>query len=397
MPSRQCCFSFFVRHAVFPRKIKAKYVPCVAQNRDWVYNGVYCIDLIKGVFIDMSNPSCPKVDIGGQAVLEGVMMKAPEHIAIAVRRENGDVIVKREKYESPAKKHKWMALPFIRGSVNMVQMLSMGMNTLTQATEMLGVEAEEPSKFEKWLAEKLGKSVDKVVMAVAAILAVCLSVGMFVLLPNLIIKAFPAAATGGMLLLKNLASGIVRIVILIAYIALAGRIPDMYRTFQYHGAEHKTVYCHEHDLPLTPANARNFTTLHPRCGTSFLLITFVLSIVFYSVIDVLVLMLTGFDLGGNYFVRILTRLLLLPVIAGISYEALKSLAHHDGPFVRMMRWPGLMMQKLTTHTPTDEMLQVAIVSMQTALNGLPEGEATEEGWVRLTKEQVNALTGVENA
>ncbi|MBR0319499.1 MAG: PhoH family protein, partial [Clostridia bacterium] len=141
MPSRQCCFSFFVRHAVFPRKIKAKYVPCVAQNRDWVYNGVYCIDLIKGVFIDMSNPSCPKVDIGGQAVLEGVMMKAPEHIAIAVRRENGDVIVKREKYESPAKKHKWMALPFIRGSVNMVQMLSMGMNTLTQATEMLGVEA----------------------------------------------------------------------------------------------------------------------------------------------------------------------------------------------------------------------------------------------------------------
>ena len=148
---------------------------------------------------------------------------------------------------------------------------------------------------------------------------------------------------------------------------------------------------------MTPANARNFTTLHPRCGTSFLLITFVLSIVFYSVIDVLVLMLTGFDLGGNYFVRILTRLLLLPVIAGISYEALKSLAHHDGPFVRMMRWPGLMMQKLTTHNPTDEMLQVAIVSMQTALNGLPEGEATEEGWVRLTKEQVNALTGVENA
>ncbi|MBR6525403.1 MAG: DUF1385 domain-containing protein [Clostridia bacterium] len=345
----------------------------------------------------MSNPSCPKVDIGGQAVLEGVMMKAPEHIAVAVRRENGDVIVKREKYESPAKEHKWMALPFIRGSVNMVQMLSMGMKTLTEATEMLGVEAEEPSKFEKWLAEKLGKSVDKVVMAVAAILAVFLSMGMFVLLPNLIIKLFPAAATGGMLLLKNLASGVVRIAILIAYIALAGRIPDMYRTFQYHGAEHKTVYCHENDLPLTPANARNFTTLHPRCGTSFLLITFVLSIVFYSVIDVLVLMLTGFDLGGNYFIRILTRLVLLPVIAGISYEVLKTLAHHDGPFVRMMRWPGLMMQKLTTHNPTDEMLQVAIVSMKTALDGLPEGEVTEEGWVRLTKEQVDALTGVEQA
>ena len=156
----------------------------------------------------MSN-SCPKVDIGGQAVLEGVMMKAPDHIAVAVRRENGDVIVKREAYTAPSKNHKWMGLPFIRGSVNMVQMLSMGMQTLTDAADMLGVESEEPSKFEKWLAAKLGKSVDKIVMAVAAVLAVCLSLGLFVLLPNLIIKLFPAAATGGMLLLKNLASGIV--------------------------------------------------------------------------------------------------------------------------------------------------------------------------------------------
>jgi len=345
----------------------------------------------------MKNPSCPKVDIGGQAVLEGVMMKAPEHIAVAVRRENGDVIVKREQYESPAKKHKWMALPFIRGSVNMVQMLSMGMKTLTDATDMLGVEAEEPSKFEKWLAAKLGKSVDKVVMAVAAVLAVILSIGLFILLPNVVIKLFPAAATGGMLLLKNLASGVVRIAILIGYILLAGRIPDMYRTFQYHGAEHKTVYCNEHDLPLTPENCRPFTTLHPRCGTSFLLITFVLSIVFYSVIDVLVLMVTGFDLGGNYLLRVLSRLLLLPVVAGISYESLKALAHHDSVLTRILRWPGMQMQRITTHNPTDEMLQVAIVSMKTALSGLPEGEMTPEGWVRLTAEQVDALTGVTRA
>ena len=361
-----------------------------------VYNSVY--DLLKQRSIyDMKNSSCPKVDIGGQAVLEGVMMKAPEHIAVAVRRENGDVIVKREQYEAPSKKHKWMALPFIRGSVNMVQMLSMGMKTLTDAADMLGTEAEEPTKFKKWLAEKLGKSVDKVVMAVAAVLAVFLSIGLFILLPNVVIKLFPAAATGGMLLLKNLASGVVRIAILIGYILLAGRIPDMYRTFQYHGAEHKTVYCNEHQLPLTPENCRPFSTLHPRCGTSFLLITFVLSIVFYSVIDVLVLMVTGFDLGGNYLLRVLSRLLLLPVVAGISYEALKALAHHDSLLTRILRWPGMQMQRITTHNPTDEMLQVAIVSMKTALDGLPEGDQTPEGWVRLTAEQVDALTGVTRA
>ncbi|MBE5776130.1 MAG: DUF1385 domain-containing protein [Clostridiales bacterium] len=384
-----CCFSFAQNCGKTPR------LRCVNRGLWYI---IVCMYLLKQRSIyDMKNPSCPKVDIGGQAVLEGVMMKAPEHIAVAVRRENGDVIVKREQYESPAKKHKWMALPFIRGSVNMVQMLSMGMKTLTDATDMLGVEAEEPSKFEKWLAAKLGKSVDKVVMAVAAVLAVILSIGLFILLPNVVIKLFPAAATGGMLLLKNLASGVVRIAILIGYILLAGRIPDMYRTFQYHGAEHKTVYCNEHDLPLTPENCRPFTTLHPRCGTSFLLITFVLSIVFYSVIDVLVLMVTGFDLGGNYLLRVLSRLLLLPVVAGISYESLKALAHHDSVLTRILRWPGMQMQRITTHNPTDEMLQVAIVSMKTALSGLPEGEMTPEGWVRLTAEQVDALTGVTRA
>lgn len=344
----------------------------------------------------MSN-SCPKVDIGGQAVLDGVMMKAPDAIAVAVRRENGDVIVKRENYTAPSKKHKWMGLPFIRGSVNMVQMLAMGMRVLTDSTEMLGLEEEEPSKFEKWLAEKLGKSVDKVVMAVAAVLAVFLAMGLFILLPNLVIKLFPAVATGGMLLLKNLVSGIVRIAILIAYIALCGRIPDMRRTFQYHGAEHKAVYCNEHGMPLTPRNAQQYTTLHPRCGTSFLMITFALSIVFFSIIDVLVLMITGFDLGGNYLVRVLSRLLLLPVIAGISYEALKGLAHHEGKLVEALRWPGLQMQRLTTKAPTDDMLQVAIISMITALNGLPEGEETPEGWIRLTSAQADALTGVERA
>lgn len=331
--------------------------------------------------------ACPRVDIGGQAVLDGVMMKGPDAIAVAVRRQNGDIVVKRDPYESPAKKHKWMGLPFIRGAVSMVQMLGLGMKVLNDSMKMLGEDAqeEEPSKFEKWLAQKLGKNIDKVVMGVAMVMAVLLSVGLFVLLPNVAVMFFPEKATGGMLLIKNLVSGIIRIALLIAYISFCGRIPDMRRTFQYHGSEHKTVYCHEHDLPLTPKNAQQFSTLHPRCGTSFLLLTFFLSIIFYSIIDVLVLQVTGFDLGAHYFWRILTRILLLPCITGISYEALKGLAHADTPLVRALRWPGLQMQRLTTKQPTDAMCEVAIVSMNAALHGLPEGETTEEGWVILKK------------
>ena len=335
-----------------------------------------------------SGAACPRADIGGQAVLDGVMMKSPDAIAVAVRRPNGDIVVKREDYEAPSKKHPWMGKPFIRGSVNMVQMLGIGMRVLEDSMKMSGNEdaQEEPSKFEKWLAEKLGKNVDKVVMAVAIVMALAMSIGLFVLLPNLIILLFPPNPTGGTLLLKNLVSGIVRIALLIAYIGFVGRIPEMKKTFQYHGSEHKTVYCHEHDLPLTPKNAQQFTTLHPRCGTSFLLLTFFLSIIFYSIIDVLVLQLTGFDLGAHYLLRVLSRIILLPCVAGISYEVLKAVAHAENPLTKALRWPGLQMQRLTTRQPSDEQCEVAIASMNAALHGLPEGEVTPEGWVILHKE-----------
>ena len=328
---------------------------------------------------------CPRVDIGGQAVLDGVMMKSPDAIAVAVRRPNGDIVVKREDYEAPSKKHPWMGKPFIRGAVNMVQMLGLGMRVLEDSMKMSGNEEaeEEPTKFEKWLAEKLGKNVDKVVMGVAIVMALAMSISLFVLLPNLIILLFPQNPTGGTLLLKNLVSGIVRIALLIGYISFVGRIPEMRKTFQYHGSEHKTVYCHEHDLPLTPKNAQQFTTLHPRCGTSFLLLTFFLSIIFYSIIDVLVLQLTGFDLGAHYLLRVLSRIILLPCVAGISYEALKALAHAETPLTRALRWPGLQMQRLTTRQPSDEQCEVAIASMNAALHGLPQGEVTPEGWVIL--------------
>ena len=320
-------------------------------------------------------------DVGGQAVLEGVMMKGPRAIGIAVRRPNGDIVVQRSEYEPLSKKHPWMGKPFIRGAVSFLTMLGQGMKVLDESTKMLGEEEEEPTKFEKWLSEKLGKGIDKVVMGVAMVLAVILSIGLFVLLPNLPTRWLSNA--GWSMLAINLLSAVIRTAILIGYIWAVGKVPDMRRTFQYHGSEHKTVYCFEHQLPLTPENAQKFSRLHPRCGTSFLLITFILSILLYTTIDYIILGITGFNISSNFFIKVLTRLLLLPLVTGVSYEVLKGLAHSEAPVCRMLRWPGLQLQRLTTREPEDAMCEVAITAMDAALSGLPEGETTPEGWVIL--------------
>lgn len=316
--------------------------------------------------------SCPRVDIGGQAVMEGVMMKAPDAIALAVRRPDNTIVVTREEYVPLSKKHKWMGLPFLRGMVNMATMLSSGMSTLQKSTEMLGVLDEEPTKFEKWLAAKLGKGIDKIVMFTAVVLAVIMSVGLFVAIPagvESLLKGAGMAPLG-----YTLIGGIVKILILVGYMIFCGLVPDVRRTFMYHGAEHKTVYCHEHDLPLTPENAQQFTTLHPRCGTAFLLIVFSISILLFLVLNVVWPI-------SNYFLRLFVHLLMLPLVAGISYEVLKGLAHSDNAVTRVLRWPGLQLQRLTTRQPDASMLECAIIAMNVALHGMPEGlPTTPEGY-----------------
>lgn len=358
--------------------------------------------------------SCPRVDIGGQAVMEGVMMKAPDAIAITVRRPDGTMVVQRKEYTPASKKHKWMGWPVIRGVINMGSMLSMGMGTLEDSMKMLGEDfEEEPSKFEKWLAEKLGKNIDKVVMGVAIVLAVIMAVGLFIALPSGVEaltgwligfnEAAPAAVEGAAAVAEaadswkgvtvTVVGGLTKVVILIAYMALCGLVPDVRRTFQYHGAEHKTVYCNENDLPLTPENARQFTTLHPRCGTAFMFIVMIISMILF--------LFVGRDISA-WLPRFLLHLALLPVVAGVSYEVLKGLAHRDNWFTRIARWPGLQMQRLTTKNPDDKMLEVAIVSMNVALHGMPENAPmTEEGWALLTdyrqSEEGYAFTDEEKA
>ena len=314
-----------------------------------------------------------RVDIGGQAVMEGVMMKGPDAIAVSVRRPDKTIVTKYTPTVPLSKKHPWMGYPFIRGIVNMVTMLSMGMSTLQQSTDMLGILDEEPTKFEKWLSKKLGKGIDKIVMGTAIVLAVVLSVFLFFMIPEAFARLLKVwMPDPSMNWLINLLSGILRILILIGYILFCSKVPDVRRTFEYHGSEHKTVYCHENGLPLTPENAQQFSTLHPRCGTSFLLIVFVISIVLFT--------LVGYQ-GTNVLWRLLSRLALFPVVAGIGYEVLKGLAHNNSKVCRALRWPGMQLQRLTTKPPTDDMCEVAIVSMNVALYGLPKDiETTPEGY-----------------
>jgi uncharacterized protein YqhQ len=315
-------------------------------------------------------------DIGGQAVLDGVMMKAPDAIAVAVRRPDRSIVVNREEYVAPSKKHKWMGWPFVRGIINMGSMLALGMRTLQQSVNMLGMPDEEPSRFEKWLSKKLGKGIDKIVMGTATVLAIVLSIVLFFAIPEGFARILKGVWTDGSLnWLVNLLSGILRILILIGYIYVCSLVPDVRRTFQYHGSEHKTVYCNEAKKPLTPENAQGYSTLHPRCGTSFLLLVFVISIILFTMV--------GYQ-GNVYILRLLSRLALLPVVAGVSYEVLKLLAHSDGLFSRALRWPGIQLQRLTTKKPDDGMVEVAIVAMNVALHGMPaHAGSTPEGWAVL--------------
>ncbi|MDO4739232.1 MAG: DUF1385 domain-containing protein [Eubacteriales bacterium] len=311
------------------------------------------------------------ISVGGQAVMEGVMMKGPKYTAIAVRESSGRIVAKRQKSISIGRKYKFLRWPILRGVVNFVVMLYSGMKTLMDSAEMAGEEMEEPSKFEKKVAQVLHVKPDDVMMITAVVLALALAIGMFFVLPTLLESLVKKVVTSKVAV--NLIGGVVRMIIFLAYVLLCSRLKEIRRVFQYHGAEHKTVYCYEAGLPLTVENARTFSTLHPRCGTSFLVIVMLISILVFTVF--------GTD-SANVFSRVGSRLALLPLVAGVSYEILKWLGRaKENALIRALKWPGLMMQKITTAEPDDKMLEVAICSLKYALDmpdALPVYEEEEE-------------------
>ncbi len=333
-------------------------------------------------FLGRRDPNAP-ISVGGQAVMEGVMMKGPKYTAVAVRESSGRIVTKRQETMLVGKKLPFLRWPIIRGVVNFVVMLYSGMKTLLDSAEMAGEEMEEPGKFEKKVAGILHVKPDDVMIGTAVVLALAMAIGLFFVLPSLAETLVRKVVSNEIAL--NLIGGVIRIIVFLVYVMLCARLKEIRRVFQYHGAEHKSVFCFEAGEELTVENARKFTTLHPRCGTSFLVIVMVISIVIFTIL--------GTD-STNALARVASKLALLPLVAGVSYEILQWLGKaKENAFVRALKWPGLMVQKITTAEPDDKMLEVAICALKLALDmpdAVPVDDEPEEAEKAEDAEEIRA-------
>lgn len=330
-----------------------------------------CIDINDNSNVDScgesprNRGSMKNSGIGGQAVIEGIMMKNKEKYAVSVRLPDGSIVTDIKEYRSITEKHKWLGLPFIRGSVNFVESMIVGMRTLTYSADFF--EEEEDNKKEKGIDDN-GKKKDEekgfmsgwVLFATVAF-SLILSIGLFMFLPQLISEALCSLLdlpVGGKFCAVT--EGIMRLVIFIIYVLLISLMDDIKRTFMYHGAEHKSINCLEHGLPLTVENVRNSSKEHKRCGTSFMIIVMIIAIIIFMIIPPV----TAYSKIVNFLLRFAIRIVLLPVIAGISYEFLKLAGRSDNKVVNILSKPGMWMQGLTTKEPDDSMIEVAIASVE---------------------------------
>ena len=292
--------------------------------------------------------------IGGQAVMEGIMMRNGSEYSVAVRKENGEIEVKKETYKGVGSKCKLFRLPFIRGIFSFVDSLVLGMKSLNYSASLFmedGEEEEEPGRFEKWLQKKFGDKAEKVIMDLTMVISVILAMGIFMVFPTWVSTLMKPLLGNGIWM--ALFEGVLRIAIFIAYVGLISLMPDIKRTYMYHGAEHKCINCIEHGLPLTVENVMKSSKEHKRCGTSFLLIVMVISILFFLVIR-----------PETLWLRLVSRILLIPVIAGVSFEFLRLAGNSDNPVVNLLSKPGLMLQGLTTKEPDEKMAEVAICAVE---------------------------------
>ena len=291
--------------------------------------------------------------IGGQAVMEGIMMRNGSEYSVAVRKENGEIEVKKETYKGVGSKCKLFRLPFIRGIFSFVDSLVLGMKSLNYSAILFmeDGEEEEPGRFEKWLQKKFGDKAEKVIMDLTMVISIILAMGIFMVFPTWVSTLMKPLLGNGIWM--ALFEGVLRIAIFIAYVGLISLMPDIKRTYMYHGAEHKCINCIEHGLPLTVENVMKSSKEHKRCGTSFLLIVMVISILFFLVIR-----------PETLWLRLVSRILLIPVIAGVSFEFLRLAGNSDNPVVNLLSKPGLMLQGLTTKEPDEKMAEVAICAVE---------------------------------
>ena len=326
-----------------------------------------------------TQPCCEqfKTMIGGQALIEGIMMRGPKKDAIVIRGKDGLTLEISDRKLNPEGSFKtWL---FFRGVFNFFDAQVTGVKALMRSADLAPEEYnEEPSKFDQWLEKKLGnEKFQQAIIGIAVFLGLGMSIGLFMLLPMIISSFFDRWIPN--LFVLNLVEGIVRLAIFMGYMILVSRMQEMKRVFAYHGAEHKTIRCYEARLPLTVENVRTMTRLHPRCGTSFLLVVVVISTLVFSVASTALLTLVpGLAvIQGSFLYRlvmILFKLLLLPVVVGITYEINRWAGKHDNALTRIISAPGMWMQNFTTNEPDDHMIEVAIRAVEAVL---PEEEGTD--------------------
>lgn len=290
--------------------------------------------------------------IGGQAVIEGVMMKNKSEYAVAVRKPNQEIEVKKEEFVSFSEKYGMFKLPILRGMLAFVESMKIGMSTLTYAASFFEEEQEsKPSKFEKGMDKIFKDKAESIFTAVTVVISVLIAVALFILLPTFLSQKLSRVITSNML--QAIIEGVIRISIFIGYVALISQMKEIKRVFMYHGAEHKTINCIENGFELTVENVRFQSKEHKRCGTSFLFIVMFFSILFFMFIRI-----------DTFWLKSLVRILLIPIIAGVSYEFIRLAGKSDNALVNVLSKPGLWLQGLTTREPDDSMIEVAIASVE---------------------------------
>lgn len=316
-----------------------------------------------------------KTSVGGQALIEGIMMQGPKGAAMSVRLPDGTIDTEAKEVKHIRDKIKFLGWPLIRGIVNFVESMIFGYKCLMESAEKSGLEdvdmkEEDMSKLDKWLADHMNEKFMAVVAGIASVLGVLLAFALFMFVPTKLTDFFNNLANGALTNFRALIEGVMRMIIFVCYIALVSLMKDIKRTFMYHGAEHKTIFCYENGLELTVENVRKQSRFHPRCGTSFMFVMIIISVILSSAVSV------AFPgLRDVTVVWMAIKLLILPLVMGLGYEFIKYAGRHENLFVKILAAPGLWMQRLTTKEPDDSMIEVALAAFKAVITDNPEDDA----------------------
>lgn len=320
----------------------------------------------------MQQKKTHKTSVGGQALIEGIMMQGPRGMATAVRKPDGEILTEYHEVKHIRDKVKFLGWPLIRGAVNFFESMITGYKTLMYSAEVSGMEAleeEDLSRFEKWLTDKLGDKLMQILTGVASVVGIALAFVIFFYLPVLFFNLLNRQFDGALTPLQGTIEGVTKIIIFVVYIAIVSQMKDIKRTFMYHGAEHKTIACYEAGDELTVENVKKHVRFHPRCGTSFIFVMLIFSVVFYSILAKVFPAIAEIRV-----LWMLLKLVFLPFIMGLGYEFIRYAGRHDNLLVKILSAPGLWMQRLTTNEPDDAIIEVGIEALKAVITENPEDD-----------------------